>query len=73
MLWFKKQLPDHFNAIESVPLTYSILGDAGRGGYPGGEMLRHGGGIQRDGDGAAGAQPGGPFQFLQQVSRRTCI
>ena len=43
------------------------LGDARWGGYTPGEVLRDGGRVQRDGDGAVGAQPGGPLQLLQQA------
>ena len=43
-----------------------FIGDAGWGGNTPGEVLRDGGWVQRDGDGAAGPQPGGPLQLLQQ-------
>jgi hypothetical protein len=45
-------------------------GDAGWGGDTPGEVLRHGGRVQRHGDGAAGAQPGGPLQLLQQAANQ---
>ncbi|TNN27551.1 hypothetical protein EYF80_062304 [Liparis tanakae] len=38
--------------------------DAGRSGHPLHQVVRGGGRLQRDGDGAAGAQPGGPVQLL---------
>ncbi len=40
---------------------FLCTGDAGWGGDTPGEVLRHGGRVQRHGDGAAGSQPGGPL------------
>ena len=48
-------------------------GDAGWGWDTPGEVLRHGGRVQRHGDGAAGAQPGGPLQLLQQAANQNHI
>ncbi len=53
-----------------LTLLVVCAGDAGRGGDTPGEVLRHGGRVQRHGDGAAGAQPGGPLQLLQQAANQ---
>ena len=54
-------------SVQYVHTLLFSLGDARWGGYTPGEVLRDGGRVQRDGDGAVGAQPGGPLQLLQQA------